>query len=102
MMNLLVRLSNNPVIYPLFESNQSGKKPKLLMIPDSFYHTMEHHAKNIFDYEFWYYYDKYWKTNPFKLGTLEELVAYYQTFDLVVLMCTEVSLDVFPWEFLMV
>ncbi len=100
MMNTLIRLKNNPMIYPEFVTENGDEKPKLLMISDSFFHTMEHHTKHVFNYEFWYYYDKYWEKDPINSGSLSELEDYYQTFDLVVLMCTEAGLKTFPWGFL--
>jgi len=102
-MNLLHKLTDNPMAYPVFQfENDSTKiKPRSLFISDSFYWGMFNFGiSNVFtDNQFWFYNeevypDSYQKPLKTKEVAIKQCI---QNKDVIVLMATEATLPKFGW-----
>ncbi len=104
-MNLLFKIPNFTLAYPKTEINNQGKKkPKSIMIADSFYwgiYSLGMSSKVFDNGKFWYYYYEVYPeqfvepTSVLDIDIKQEILEK----DIVILMATEGNLSKFPWGF---
>ncbi|MBC7488009.1 MAG: hypothetical protein H7282_14805 [Cytophagaceae bacterium] len=101
-MNLMFRLSSEPMAYPkvYFESDSAKTKPSALVIGDSFYWTMiNNDVPNVFTNPHYWYYNK--QIYPGNGSTdLVNIKDELDRHDVIVIMATPATMPTYGWGFI--
>ena len=104
-MNLMFQMKSEPMCYPHIRIiNPNNKKPKAIVISDSFYWSMFNFGmgKNIFSIGGFWYYNKQIYPDNFKNETLVQDIDMRQRIldsEVIMLMSTDANLSKFSWGF---
>jgi len=104
LMNLWRPVPNDPMPYPRFQYHQEGKvRPKVVAIGDSYWwgFTYSGTTANVFERDVYWFYLKDIYVNNYRSGSVIDLDLKETLFsqDLVILMVTEATFQLFPYGF---
>lgn len=104
-MNLLFEVQQGQLAYPkvIFETDSTTTKPNAIVIGDSFYtYCFRLFDQSVFnESQFWYYMKQveYHNNPPKKIEDIDAMAEINKT-DIVILIATELNLNIFPFEFI--